>query len=643
MLFSFFMQSYFVKSKIVHRYVFFLSIVSFLFSSFLSCLYYLNIAQGGHLLWVCWALSVTLLIYSFSQPCFYKKLFDGLLSKSNITILIFVIVLFWISHLWNFPTAPWNQNGLFDDAAWDIYFAKNHIFNDFPFQPAFFDTVGYISREVVFHYYISIAFKLFGYNLLVFNIFLMFLGFITVLFTTLLIQKMFKNIVITLLSALIINFFPLHYMHIFMGHRYAIAAPLMVISLYFLYTSFVKTSYIRATASSFFAALCLGSSIMGKQYILGLILSIPLAWLIGKGKISKKHLSVGIVWLIGFIVSASPMLVYIVFNYPQYTGRERGLLQEFISRYQNGGFLALKPYADQIAEIFFTQNSFRRQFLPDFYAIPFTYYALILPGIIITLYKKRFEIVLLTLIPIVAAILSGAYDFRILLAVPLWVICIAFSIDYAWTYVQQKNIFMRVVTVSIIGMLVGMGLISSVVYIWNVSKNPNHLYLLPHKDVAVSRLVQDIVAGEAKPTINMKWNEFNRKEVNSYYDTLVSPDSSYAIMHLYLQDFDDKKVLSFIDQGIQQLKTPSEVFYDNIEAIQLHKENGKDLKLIWEVSNKSTEAIGFFKKYKKYGSEKIISEISDGEPFSIYILAINNENIKKLKKDIAQDLGALNQ
>jgi hypothetical protein len=37
------------------------------------------------------------------------------------------------------------------------------------------------------------------------------------------------------------------------------------------------------------------------------------------------------------------------------------------------------------------------------------------------------------------------------------------------------------------------GLITSSSYILKVSKNPNYQHFLPHKDVAVSRLVQDIV------------------------------------------------------------------------------------------------------------------------------------------------------
>jgi len=114
------------------------------------------------------------------------KKISRLVRHKDLLISLFVLVLFFSSHLINFSIAPWNQNGLFDDAAWDIYFAKNHIFA---------------------------------------------------------------------------------------GHRYTITAPLMTVSLYYLYTSFTNKSRPRAAISAIFAALCLGSAIMGKQYLYGLVLT----------------------------------------------------------------------------------------------------------------------------------------------------------------------------------------------------------------------------------------------------------------------------------------------------------------------------------------------------------------------------------
>lgn len=81
-----------------------------------------------------------------------------------VTTFVLLGLLFALTHVWNFKTAPWNQNGLFDDAAWDIYFAKTHVLSNEPFQPAYSDGIG-IAREAVFHCYITAFFVLFGYNL----------------------------------------------------------------------------------------------------------------------------------------------------------------------------------------------------------------------------------------------------------------------------------------------------------------------------------------------------------------------------------------------------------------------------------------------------------------------------------------------
>jgi len=200
--------------------------------------------------------------------------------------------------------------------------------------------------------------------------------------------------------------------------------------------------------------------------------------------------------------------------------------------------------------------------LPDFYVIPLSYYIFFIPGLIIAWFKKRFEIVFLSLLPVIGAFIAGGYDFRVLLAA---------------------------------------GLFPSVRYIWTISQDPNSLWLLPHKDVAISRLVQDIVSGTANPTSKMKWNEFDRKVGTSAisYDTFVAPLGAYAIMHLYLQNFDDKKILTFIDQGTQLLATPEEIFKLNTRAIANYIPTGKNLKLVWEVSDRSQTIINTFSRYNK--------------------------------------------
>ena len=151
-------------------------------------------------------------------------------------------------------------------------------------------------------------------------------------------------------------------------------------------------------------------------------------------------------------------------------------------------------------------------------------------------------------------------------------------------------------------------------------------------------MIQDIVVGSPNPTSEMKQDEFNR-EINLSkvsYDTFVCPYSSYAIMHLYLQDFDDKRILSFCNQGIQFLKKEEEILNDNISAIVNYQPTNKDLKLVWEVSNKSNVIINFFRNYRVYGLEEEIKGKIDGLPFSLYVLTIANENVKSFQRDVQE-------
>ena len=621
--------------KQINLFYLFLSFLFLLLSLVFTSLHYKELFYGNSMTWIFWLASLLFLLFSFvpSKIQIHKPNFGK--PSPELILIIFVIILYAFSHLWNFSIAPWNQYGLFDDAAWDIYFAKNHVFNGSSFQPAYFDTVGYISREVVFHYYISMFFKLFGYNLLTFNFSLIVLGEITVLFTSLIVQKLFGNLNLSILSALIINFFPLHYTHIFMGHRYAIAAPLMVVSLYFLYSSFKDRSFIKAVVSSIFAAFCLGSAVMGKQYVYALLLAVIFSIIFRRIRISKEQLAAILVWVVGFIFAAMPLLLYIAFNYRDYTLREKNLIAEFLFDVKTSGLAGIVTYSGLLKELFFAKFTYRRQFLPDNYIIPLIYYLFLLPGLLLALIKKRFEIFFISIIPALGAFVSGAYDFRVLISVPTWVIAISFTINLLFQKYKKGDVKLWIA----LAPLIIFGLLSSISYLWKVSKDTHHFYLLPHKDVAVSRLMQDLAAGSESPNINLKKNEFRRQISASKpsYDTLICPFNSYAIAHLYLQDFDDKKVLSFCNQGIQLLKTPEEILSDNIAAITNYVPNGKDLLLIWEGSDKSQGVIESFKKYEAYGSDKTYSGTIEGLSYSLYTLKIENRNLDSFKSDVSRD------
>src|SRR5882724_10452697 len=260
------MIEFFGKDKL--RRVFF---VLFVLSS-IACVvatswHYTSRYPGNAGTWLAWLLCLGFLLATYVPTRRDTNEWTSELWDNQLFVRVFVVLalVFVVSHIWNFRTAPWNQNGLFDDAAWDIYFAKKYIFTHEPFQAAFPDG---IAREVVFHYYITFFFVPFGYNLLTFNIALLVLGLTTFIFTCLIIHELFRNYFVTIVAGLVFNFLPFHFIQTFIGHRYAMAAPLITASLYFLMTAFTRQSAFRMALSAILAALCVDSAIMGKQFVI---------------------------------------------------------------------------------------------------------------------------------------------------------------------------------------------------------------------------------------------------------------------------------------------------------------------------------------------------------------------------------------
>jgi len=333
------------------------------------------------------------------------------------------------------------------------------------------------------------------------------------------------------------------------------------------------------------------------------------------------------IWAAGFLITSVPLIFYILTNSAIYFVREQNLTADFFRQIQQQGIQGILPYASKLGEVFFAPNSFRRQFLPDFFAIPLTYYFLLVPGLIVALSRKRFEIFWLSLIPVVGAFVSGSYDFRILIAVPFWVIAMAMSMDA----VAVKPAMVMASVIILFGSLV-----PSASYLWQVSHDPNYVFLLPHRDVAVSRLIADIAYGAEHPSSTMRWNEWNRTfdATRVPYDTYACPLGAYAIAHLYVQNIGDRNVLSLCNGGIQRLMTASEIMRFAKKTIQQHVNTGKDLKLIWEISDTSISVIDTFGQFVKYGSRNVIEGEVDGKQFYLYVLTVQNAYIDEFKKEV---------
>ncbi|PYI72407.1 MAG: hypothetical protein DMF02_03720 [Verrucomicrobia bacterium] len=212
-----------------------------------------------------WLLGMLFLLLAFSpSPAGLATGFRSLV-KPKTAFFLFWILFFILSHLWNFRTAPWNGDALFDESGWDLWYLKTYVIGH-PYQPAWFHLV--ISRETLFHYYVWGFLKLFGFNILSYQAALFCLWLTTYIFTLLLVDLFFGSYIVTSVTALILNFLPFAFIYTFAGYRYPMATTLAVVSLYFLHLGFRTDSRFCVSLGGIAAGLCLASSISGKQYLL---------------------------------------------------------------------------------------------------------------------------------------------------------------------------------------------------------------------------------------------------------------------------------------------------------------------------------------------------------------------------------------
>ena len=199
--------------------------------------------------------------------------FKKALLNPKTAFFLFWILFFVVSHLWNFSTAPWNGNALFDESGWDLWYLKSYVISH-PYQPAWFHFP--ISRETLFHYYVWGFLKLFGFNILSYQAALFVIWLTTFVFTLLLVDLFFDSYLVTSVAALILNFLPFAFIYTFAGYRYPMATALAVVSLYFLHLGFRTTSRFYLSLGGIAAGLCLASSISGKQYLWRWYIAAPL-------------------------------------------------------------------------------------------------------------------------------------------------------------------------------------------------------------------------------------------------------------------------------------------------------------------------------------------------------------------------------
>jgi len=556
------------------------------------------------------------------------------LAKPKTAFFLFWILFFVVSHLWNFRTAPWNGDALFDESGWDLWYLKSYVIGH-PYQPAWFHAP--ISRETLFHYYVWGFFKLFGFNILAYQAALFVIWLTTYGFTLLLVDLFFESYVVTSVTAVIFNFFPFAFIYTFAGYRYPMAVALAVVSLYFLHVGFRNGSPFCLSLGGIAAALCLASSISGKQYLLALVIAAPLYGLFYWRSLMRSVTWSSLVVIVyGFLAAATPILLYILFNRDAYTLYESSFLRDFWHAMQSAPFpVGIRPFTKQLYDCFFTMPG-PRFFIPDTLPIPLPYYWLLVPGFALALWQKRFEIPLLATIPVAGAFIARAIENRLLLPIPFWIILMSFT--FAGLLKLRRWPGVQILLCAVAGLILLKGLDPSIRYIYTKTKNPFGMRFYAQHEVAVSRFFKHVVAGQEHPgPPHLEHNEFNRIEgiPDAPYDTFVCQGDAYSIIHLFLHDYDDGKILSFCaDYPFGAVLSEQAVWNANKRAVLGYVPGSKDLKLIWENDPKTQRIIRMFQSFRELGTEDSISFSFGGRVRTFYVLNIPNKNIRQFQERV---------
>ena len=610
------------------------SIVSLAICAWAGAAHYRQAVWGGPWQPIGWLLSMLFLLAAFFPGRERPAAGFKSLIKPKTAFFLFWILFFVVSHLWNFRTAPWNGNALFDESGWDLWYLKTYVIGH-PYQAAWFHIV--ISRETLFHYYVWGFLRLFGFNILSYQAALFVIWLTTFIFTLLIVDLFFRSYIVTSITALVLNFLPYAFIYTFAGYRYPMATALAVVSLYFLHVGFRTASRFCLSLGGIAAGLCLASSISGKQYLLALAIAAPLYalfyWRSLKRSVTWSSLALVVY---GFLAGAATILLYIWFNRDAYTLYESAFLRDFWHAAQSAPFPSgIRPYTKQLWDCFFTMPG-PRFFIPDVLPIPLPYYWLLAPGLVLAIWQRRFEIPLLATIPVVGAFIARAIENRLLLPIPFWVILMSFTFAgllklRPWPSVQ--------IVLGVIAVLILLdGLIPSVRYIYSKTKNPFGIRYYAQEEVGVSRFLKHVVAGQEHPgPPHLERDEFNRLKgmPDPGFETFICEGDAYSIIHLFLHDYDDGKILSFCGgYPFDVVLSEQDVWNSNKRAIASYAPSNKDLKLIWEHHPKTERIISIFQSLRDFGTEDSLSYSFGGRVRTFYVLTIPNKNIRRFQRRV---------
>ncbi|HEY9501541.1 MAG TPA: hypothetical protein VIR01_07950, partial [Pyrinomonadaceae bacterium] len=169
------------------------------------------------------------------------------------------------------------------------------------------------------------------------------------------------------------------------------------------------------------------------------------------------------------------------------------------------------------------------------------------------------------------------------------------------------------------------------------TKNPFSIRHYAQHEVAVSRFLKHVVAGQEPPgPPHLERQEFNRIAgiPTPGYETFLCAQEPYSIIHLFLHDYDDAKVLSFCGGSPFFVMSEQDVWNTNKQAISTYVAGNKNLKLIWERDPKTERIITAYQSLRGLGTEDSLSFSFGGRTRTFYVLNIPNNNIRQFKKRV---------
>jgi DNA-binding beta-propeller fold protein YncE len=215
---------------------------------------------------------------------------------------------------------------------------------------------------------------------------------------------------------------------------------------------------------------------------------------------------------------------------------------------------------------------------------------------------------------------------------------ILMSFTVAWVLKLRPWPGVLVIVGAVAALILLDGLVPSIRYIYSKTTSPFSIHYYAQQEVAVSRFLRHVVAGqEHPPPPQLEHDEFNRiKQIpDAPYDAFVCQDDAYSIIHLFLRDYDDAKVLSFCGgYPFFFVMTEQDVWNANKKAVSTYVPTNKNLKLVWERDPKTERTIKMFQSLRELGTEDSLSFSFGGRVRTFYVLNVPSGNIPQFQQAV---------